>query len=496
MDIPIQYIIHDIRSSKDFKGITICGYKRRDVINAFQNSMINNKLEDSIRWCVELHSTGLNKIIWTGLKTIYFKYIHVNNPKYFIYLLKREEDFLNIIKKYPKQHEIFSRNDQEIRNLYAELVAISCLTKKNNIFLPKSLPKINQKSFENADIKKRMISRNLEKIYKFITNTTTSEMKLALNEIYSNLLWRKGTFQNCIYWYLWLEKIVKKPHDDWIAILWKIIFRFGLDERYIKKLYKSYSLTKNKHIFFIIFYIIKNSINWNIHLFQQEHLIIQANANINRMYENIINNIEGRLSNEQKEILRKNYEKKESSLIKPERLPKKIINTQIDENSDINVVELTNYPDYQDISKDLSRDLSRDLSKDLSKDLSGSSSKNLSNETPNFKNKPNKPIKEELVYKNMTEKDIKAQKDEMKNKKLDIFTQMITYKKKDIKKSVSFEDSPSITNNSVISFFVAPNDGLEVLDGPTGSLRPDGSAISEDIKEEIEYKNINFSKKK
>ena len=86
----------------------------------------------------------------------------------------------------------------------------------------------------------------------------------------------------------------------------------------------------------------------------------------------------------------------------------------------------------------------------------------------------------------MTEKDIKAQKDEMKNKKLDIFTQMITYKKKDIKKSVSFEDSPSITNNSVISFFVAPNDGLEVLDGPTGSLRPDGSAISEDIKEEIE----------
>ena len=486
MNIPTQYIIHDIRPSKEFKGITICGYKRRDVINAFQNSMINNKLEDSIRWCVELHSTGLNKILWSSLKNIYFKYIHVNNPKFFIYLLKREEDFLNIIKKYPKQHEIYSRNDQEIRNLYAELVAISCLTKKNNIFLPKSLPKINQKSFENVDIKKRMISKNLEKIYKFINNATTSEAKLALNEIYSNLLWSKGTFQNCIYWYLWLEKIentkkiVNKTYDNWIAILWKIIFRFDLDTRYIKKLYKNYSLSKNKHIFFIIFYIIKNGINWNIHLFQQEHLIIQSNANINKMYENIINNIEGRLSYEQKEILRKNYEKKQNSLINPERLPEKIVNTQIDENIDINIVNLTNYPDYQDISKDLSGSLSKDLSGSLSKDLSNDSFKN-NTEIPNLTDNPNKPVKKELVYKNMTEKDIKNQKEEMKNKKLDIFTQMVTYKKKDIKKSVSFEDNKPInpnTNNSVISFFVAPRDDLD------------------DIKEEIEFKNINFSKKK
>lgn len=83
MNIPENYIIHDTRILRDFKGITICGYKRRDVINAYQNSMINNKIEDAIRWCVELHSTGLNNIIWDSLKTLYIKYIHVNNPKFF-----------------------------------------------------------------------------------------------------------------------------------------------------------------------------------------------------------------------------------------------------------------------------------------------------------------------------------------------------------------------------------------------------------------------------
>ena len=164
MEIPHSYIIHDTRIAKDFQGITICGYKRKDVIDAFQNSIINNKIEDAIRWCVELHSTGLNNQIWNSLKTIYFKYIHINNPKLFFYLLKREKDYLKIICDYPKKHEIFTRNNQEIRNLYSELTSICTLTKKNNLFLNKSLPHINNKSFDKDDIHKRMISKNVNKI--------------------------------------------------------------------------------------------------------------------------------------------------------------------------------------------------------------------------------------------------------------------------------------------------------------------------------------------
>ena len=81
MEIPESYIITDIRNTKDFKGITISGYKRSDVIKAYENSMINNNLEDAIRWCVELHSTGLNDVIWNSLLSIYLKYIHINDPK-------------------------------------------------------------------------------------------------------------------------------------------------------------------------------------------------------------------------------------------------------------------------------------------------------------------------------------------------------------------------------------------------------------------------------
>ena len=152
MEIPQEYIIHDTRIAKDFKGITISGYKRKDVINVYQNSMINNKLEDAIRWCVELHSTGLNAQIWDSLKTIYYKYIHSNNPKFYFYLLKREKEYFNILKNYSKKHEVFTRNNQEIRNIYAELTAITTITKKNNLFLPKSLPVINQNSFTKEEV--------------------------------------------------------------------------------------------------------------------------------------------------------------------------------------------------------------------------------------------------------------------------------------------------------------------------------------------------------
>ena len=436
MDIPENYIIHDIRNPTDFKGITISGYKRKDVINAFQNSMINNKLEDSIRWMVELHSTGLNKIIWESIKYVYFRYIHVNNPKFYIYFSKREEIYKKCIGKYPKKHEIFSRNDQELRNLYAELTSIAVLTKKNNIFTNKSLPIINQKSFEKEEIYKRIISKNLDEINAFIFNDTSKEIKLALNEIYTNLYSNKyGTFSNCIYWYQWIEKIDKniqkeiptKYNEDysnhWVFIIWEIIKVFCKKEgdkidinnnffikkllNYYKKNFKITNIAKNKYLIFIAFHIVKNNINFNINLLQQEHLIIQVNANINKMYGNVINTINVNLSHESKNQLINNYNKLYNEKMEKNNnnsIPKKIIDTSINSSNDINVVEFTNYPEFSDLQKYKYEE-----------------------------NNGNKHRKDNnLISKNMNLNDIQINKEDKKLAKIDIFTQFVTYKKKNI----------------------------------------------------------------
>ena len=458
MEIPESYIIHDIRTQKDFKGITISGYKRKDVLNTFQNCMINNKLEDAIRWCVELHATGLNNNIWDSIKNIYFKYIHINNPKYFFYLLKREKEYKNIISKYPKKHEIYTRNNQEIRNMYSELVAISTLTKKNNIFVNKSLPIINNKSFEKDDIHKRMISKNLNKINDFIFNTTTNETKLALNEIANNLYLHNGTFENCIYWYLWLEKInnlkkkdnnilflnvvnENKYFDHWIFILWKILT--NIDEKnisknnltFLKKIYHIYvkdfkisQINKKKYYIFIAFYIIKNNINWNINIFQNEYLIIQSNANINIMYGNIIKNNESNLSDDNKKLLYKKYNQLYYNINNINHNLHKIKNTNLDD--DINIVMFTNYPEYK--------------------------------ETPNVKNNN---AKKELISKNMTIRDVEEVKIDINNKKIDALINFITYKKK-VEKEENAEKTDK--SKSVIDYY---------------------------NQEICEFKNINFTKR-
>ena len=424
MEIPDSYIIHDTRIAKDFKGITISGYKRKDVINAFQNSIINNKLEDAIRWSVELHSTGLNNILWESLQSIYFRYIHINNPKFLIYLLRREKDYNAIISKYPKKHEIFSRNNQEIRNLYAELTSIATLTKKNNIFIQKSLPTINNKSFEKEDIHKRMISKNLDRITDFIFNTTTNEMKLALNEILSNLYSKYGTYQNCIYWYLWIEKIenakknensivfekinskTDKYFDHYIFIIWNILMNFEnkLEKNsvvYLNKIHSLYKknfkltcISKRKYLIFIGFYIIKTNINWNINLICHEHLLIQSNANINKMYQNIIHNIEYNLSDKSKDILYKKYNQLFYKDV-PETL-KKVRSTNLTD--DINKVLYTNYPEYMDLTKQ------------------------------NAENDDDKPDLTKLISKNMTIVDVMDNIKEKKNKKIDALAQFVSYK--------------------------------------------------------------------
>ena len=406
MEIPNNYIIHDTRIGKDFKGITICGYKRKDVLNAYQNDMINNKLEDAIRWNVELHATGLNSQIWDSIKNLYFRYIHINNPKLLFYILKREKDYQNIINKYPKKHEIFTRNNQEIRNLYAELTAICVLTKKNNIFLQKSLPIINNKSFDKEDIHKRMISENLDKIGEYVFNSTTNEIKLAFNEIINNIHMKNGTFQNCIYWYLWIEKIehFKKTiynniSEHWVFILWNIILQYSNtyiinnNLTFIKKLHKYYEynfkisdISKKKYYFFIVFYVIKTDINWNINIFQQEHKIIQSNANINIMYENIIKNNESELSKDIKDALYKKYDNLFYNIninAKPQKI-KKLISTTLDNN--INIILPTYYPEYNSLKKNVEI--------------------------------KNDDINNELISKNMTQRDIENCNIEKINKKL------------------------------------------------------------------------------
>ncbi len=390
MNIPESYIIMDLRSPSEFKGVTISGYKKNDVINVFQNSLINSNIEDSLRWCVELHSSGLNKVIWDSLFSTYFRYIHINNPNLYLFLLKREKEYNKILEKYPpKKHELFTRNDQEIRHLFIQLTVLCTLSKKCNLFLPKSLPKVDSKFYNKEEIVRRMISKNLDPIYDYVPIQADSDTKLALNEIFNNLRSSKGTYLNCIYWHLWLEKVDSlkkkdkiekiiveqlKPVKDvdqefwhlWIWNVWFIILDLSnhlSNEKkiFIKKMWKDYrndfkpfQINRKKFIFFIIYYLFKNEVQWNIPLCnpKEEFLLIQSCGNINILYKEIKNYLENNLSHDDKNVLWDSYnalcskfEENENQYQKPTKEPTVIQDTFITK------IDPTRYPSLKPLSK-------------------------------------------------------------------------------------------------------------------------------------------------
>lgn len=459
MNIPSDYILYDIRNSKDFKKVTISGYKKKDVINTYQNCIINDKLEDSIRWCVELHCTCMNTDILDTIYSVYIKYINMNNPKLFFYIFKRIKDYNRVMNTNIKNQLMLTKNNQEVRNLFAELTAICVLSKKSNLFLDKSLPKISYKSYQKEEIHKRMISKNLDKIIEFVYTNTNNEIKLGLNEIINNIESKKGTYQNCIYWYLWIEKLSyyhKKDNvqeiskisvtshkknevekDHWVNIIWNILLHVNLekkDKKYIEKLHVLYSkdlkktqISKKKYHIFIAFYIIKNGIKWNKRLFHQEHIMIQSNININKIYRMIICHFEKSLTNETKQKIRKNYMR----LLKEEYSIKKIENINI--NEDINKILSTKYLEYIDFVS------CENNINNIEQDKYEYPDQNKCQDENEDQDK-----KDTLISKNMNLQDIINSKEQLINKKIDAFKNFFTYKNKN--QSTVFDYYNKITN--------------------------------------------------
>jgi hypothetical protein len=348
------------------------------------------------------------------------------------------KDYNTIMNTNIKHQSMLTKNNQVVRNLFAELTAICVLSKKSNLFLDRSLPKMSYKSYQKEDIHKRMISNNFDKIIEFVHTNTNNEIKIGLNEIIHNLESKKGTYQNCIYWYLWIEKLSyyhKKDNvqeiskisptsykknevekDHWVNIIWDIVSHSKVekkDKKYIEKLHLLYNkdlkktqITKKKYHIFIAFYIIKNSIKWNKRLFYQEHIMIQSNININKIYRIIICHFEKSLTEETKRKIRKNYMR----MINEEYTIKKVEN--IDINNDINKILSTKYPEYIDFVPQ-----ENDVNSNI---------KENENEYDNKEDQKENT----LISKNMNMQDIINSKEQLINKKIDAFKNFFTFKNK------------------------------------------------------------------
>ena len=108
MEIPLNFQISDNRYIKDLKDKTFSGYKKSQVFQIFEKSLLNNKLEDSFNWSIEIILSGYIEELWEKILLFICKNINIGNIEVITYFKKRYEIYINIIQ--------YMKNYLELRN--------------------------------------------------------------------------------------------------------------------------------------------------------------------------------------------------------------------------------------------------------------------------------------------------------------------------------------------------------------------------------------------
>lgn len=201
--IPPEYIINDKRDLEFFKKTSFSGFLMKDVLTIYSKSVLNNKIEDSCAWAIELLISGRIEDIFGKLMTISMKNVNINNPSLAHFIFDRYSTYVFLKEKYKNSLSI--RNNQQIRNLVAECTFVICNSLKTK---PISLMKIKDNEFDMRFIESRLIANRADIVSDKIKYGDPEETKIILNEFNYCLINKK--FELCVYWLSWITEWEKK----------------------------------------------------------------------------------------------------------------------------------------------------------------------------------------------------------------------------------------------------------------------------------------------
>lgn len=210
-------LIEDSRSKKDFKSISFSGYKKSSVAKELSKSIMVKRIEDVLYWSAELICSGHFLDLWEIIFNAYTQHIHLGNPKMSIYLYTRYNDFKIIVTNGYVDQELLLRNNENIRNIFAEIMYMLCYSRKKYAL---QVLKISLEDIHLSNITHLFVADNIHYVDDVFSTDDPKELFIPFNELAYNLSKKVKSSHNCSYWLEWImayEKICKKKKQQLIA---------------------------------------------------------------------------------------------------------------------------------------------------------------------------------------------------------------------------------------------------------------------------------------
>ena len=312
--------INDVRTDKDFKGITFSEFKKTDVKKEIITNLYNAKIESACYWSAEMICAGHYADLWDTIISFYTKHIHIGNPKLITYLELRINNFKNIVSNGYTDQELRLRNNEKMRKLFCEVMCVLCEARKKHCY---SEVKVKKEDFDLTQMTERFKAPNIKYAEETFLKDDPKELFIAVNELAYNLTDEGKNSVSACYWMEWIiefETICKQKKEkfkcerrgfanvesklqmDIVWIIWDIFLneskkRSNLVQRIINSALNIFCLRyrmgchkKRRLLMYFVIEVFTEPYSLEEDIVRDKAKIITITENINKIYKQIKKN--------------------------------------------------------------------------------------------------------------------------------------------------------------------------------------------------------------
>jgi hypothetical protein len=206
-------LIQDIRDERDFRFVTFSNFKVSQVSKELITSLMQSTIEPSCYWSAELICSGHYIELWETIILFMSRYIHLGSPKLPIYISLRMDTFKLMMKEICES-ELSFRNNLKIRQMFAEIIATLCYSRKKHAF---ETVKIKKEEFSMSNIQTNLKAPNVSFAEIAFKSEDPKELFVAINEFSYHLSSHSKNCYNACYWLEWLLEFnaicIKNKHS-------------------------------------------------------------------------------------------------------------------------------------------------------------------------------------------------------------------------------------------------------------------------------------------